>query len=85
MDTFIPKLDTDSHSTFGTVKQNPLAPSASLKKSTAHDNAKVISEMTLDTRMTEMESRFADIDSMLRLLVSKSKESPLLAKAVNKC
>ena len=80
-DTFVPKLDTDSHSTFGTVKQHPSAPSASLKNPAAPDNATVISEMTMDTRITNMESRFADIDSMLRVLISKSKESPPSAEA----
>ena len=83
-DTFVPKLDTDSHSTFGTVKQTTTTPSAGLNKTVGHDNGTVVSEMTLDTRITEIESKFETIESMLQTLVNKSKESPSLAKAGSK-
>ena len=82
--TFIPKLDTDSHSTFGTVKQTDTTNSAGLKKTYTQDSGTVISEMTLDTRITEMESKFDNIETMLRLLVNKPTESPSLAKAGSK-
>ena len=75
-DTFIPKLDTDSHSTFGTVKQTETTNSAGLKKTYTQDSGTVVSEMTLDTRITEMESKFDNIETMLRLLVNKPTESP---------
>ena len=73
-DTFIPNMDTESVSTFGTVKPPAKLSTASLSQPSPapEDVGTVISAMTIDTRVSNMETRFDNIEKMLELLVGKA-------------
>ena len=71
--TFIPQLDAGSVSTFGTIRDTHQANTASLsrKRSTASSASSVISAVTLDSRISTMESSFNKMETMLTLLVGR--------------
>ena len=72
--TFIPQLDVGSVSTFGTVKDNNKAYRTSLsrKTSSASPTTSVMSAVTLDSRISTMETSFKKMETMLTLLVGRT-------------
>ena len=75
--TFIPQLDAGSVSTFGTIKDahQEKTPSLSRKRSTVSSTRSVISAVTLDSRISTMESSFNKMETMLTLLVGRMPET----------
>ena len=74
-DTFVPQLDTTSVSTFGTLSPSrPQKSSATISPPTSPDtdNATTVSAMTMETKMSQLESRFDNIEAMLHTLVGKA-------------
>ena len=79
-DTFIPQLDTASVSTFGTI--SPIAhlevPSpVSHDSSLTNDNGTVVSAITVDSRLSSLETSFGNVEEMLRQLVSRTNLSKI--------
>ena len=72
-DTFIPQLDTNTVSTFGTVKEKPTKTAGFLKTQDADtDDKSILSGITLDSRMSKMEVEFSGMSDMLKILVGRS-------------
>ena len=72
-DTFIPQLDTNTVSTFGTVKEKPTKTAGLLKTQDADtDDKSILSGITLDSRMSKMEVEFSSMSDMLKILVGRS-------------
>ena len=72
-DTFIPQLDTNTVSTFGTVKEKAKK-AAGLSKThdVDTDDKSILSGITLDSRMSKMEVEFSSMSDMLKILVGRS-------------
>ena len=72
-DTFIPELDTNTVSTFGTVKEKT-AKTTRLSKNHGvdADDKSTLSGITLDSRMSKMEVEFSSMSDMLKILVGRS-------------
>ena len=72
-DTFIPQLDTNTISTFGTVKEK-IKRTAGLSKThdVNIDDKSILSGITLDSRMSKMEEEFSSMADMLKILVGRS-------------
>ena len=71
--TFIPQVDSESVSTFGT---SPFKTSeGKLSQALTHhtDEATAISEMTLDSRVLKIENKFDNIEDLLHTLVDRTK------------
>ena len=78
--SFTPKLDQTSVSTFGTIKATPnTSPDKTSKSSPwTGDSESVVSSMTMETidsRISRMESGFNSINTLLEKLVSQNKPS----------
>ena len=74
--TFIPQVDSESVSTFGTspFKSPEGRLSQALTPYTQHtDEATAISEMTLDSRVLKIENKFDNIEELLHTLVDRTK------------
>ena len=74
-DTFVPQLDTTSVSTFGTL--SPARPAKqgvaiSPPSSPENDGTTVMSAMTMETKMSHLETRFDKIEDILHTLVGKA-------------
>ena len=68
--TFIPQLDTNTVSTFGTVKDRTTRTiGLSRSQDVNTDNKSILSGITLDSRMSKMESEFSSMADMLKILV----------------
>ena len=77
--TFIPQLDNESVSTFGTIKTNN-NPTASLSRKRSSNT--VVSEMTIDTldsRVSNMEMSFTEMKAMLHVLVARKPDNASMA------
>ena len=72
-DTLFPQLDTNTISTFGTVKEK-IKRTAGLSKTheVNLDDKSVLSGITLDSRMSKMEVEFSGMSDMLKILVGRS-------------
>ena len=70
-DTFIPQLDSQSVSAFGTIKTpRPSTESAPTHTSTlGNDNGTVILAMTTDSRISTLESCVSNVETLLKQLV----------------
>ena len=74
-DTFVPQLDTTSVSTFGTISPSRpprQSPAISPLTSTDNDTTTVVSSMTMETKMSHLETRFDKIEDILHTLVGKA-------------
>ena len=72
-DTFIPQLDTNTVSTFGTVKEkNTKTVGLSKTHDVDIDDKSILSGITLDSRMSKMEVEFSSMSDMLKILVGRS-------------
>ena len=74
-DTFVPQLDTTSVSTFGTLSPSrPQKSSATISPPSSPDteNKSVVSAMTMETKMSHLETRFDKIEAILHTLVGKA-------------
>ena len=85
-DTFIPQIDAQSVSTFGTTTPCKLSPdsrnghtTATLSPTSSDDNHTLVSEMTLDSRVSKIESKFDNIESLLQVLVNQKQQSAMAA------
>ena len=71
--TFIPQLDTNSVSTFGTVKDTtPKTAGLTNTQVIDVDEKSALSGITLDSRISVMEQEFSSMSDMLRILVSRA-------------
>jgi len=71
--TFIPELDTNTVSTFGTVKdKNTKAIGLSKTPIIDVDEKSTLSGITLDSRMSKMEEEFSSMTNMLKILVGRA-------------
>lgn len=73
--TFIPQLDSNSVSTFGTMSPERVKkPNVSISptSTTENDTTTVVSGMTMETKMSHLESRFDKIEEILHALVGKA-------------
>ena len=71
--TFIPELDTNTVSTFGTVKnKNTEAIGLSKTPITDVDDKFILSGIMLDSRMSKMEEEFSNMTNMLKILVGRA-------------
>ena len=71
--TFIPQLDTNSVSTFGTVKDTtPRTAGLTNTQVIDVDEKSALSGITLDSRISVMEQEFSSMSDMLRILVSRA-------------
>ena len=81
--TFIPQIDEQSVSTFGTITPCKLSPNSSNKQTTttlspsSSDDNTIMSEMTLDSRVSKIESKFDNIESLLHVLVNQKQQSAM--------
>ena len=73
-DTFIPQLDSQSVSTFGTIKTpRPSTVSASTPTTNLdNDSGTVISAITMDSRISTLESCVSNVEILLKQVVSQS-------------
>ena len=72
-DTFIPQLDTNTVSTFGTVKEKTTKTTGLSKTHDVDaDDKSTLSGITLDSRMSKMEVEFSSMSDMLKILVGRS-------------
>ena len=72
-ETFIPELDTNSVSTFGTVKdKNTETQGLSKIPIMDSDEKSTLSGITLDSRMSKMEEECFNMTNMLKILVSRA-------------
>ena len=72
-ETFIPELDNNSVSTFGTVKdKNTEAKRLSKTPNMDVDEISTLSGITLDSRMSKMEEVFSNMTNMLKILVGRA-------------
>ena len=71
--TFIPQLDTNTVSTFGTVKDRTTRTIGLTRSQEVDaDDKSILSGITLDSRMSKMESEFSSMADMLKILVGRS-------------
>ena len=72
-DTFIPQLDTNTVSTFGTVKDTTTRTIGLTRtQEDDADDKSILSRITLDSRMSKMETEFSSMSDMLKILVDRS-------------
>ena len=75
---FIPQVDSESVSTFGTSSPHKSSSEGKLSYALTSytpnaDETTVISEMTLDSRVMKMENNFENIEQLLHVLVDRTK------------
>ena len=73
--TFVPQLDSTSVSTFGTVSpERNTKPKVSISptSTTENDTTTIVSGMTMETKMSHLETRFDKIEEILHALVGKA-------------
>ena len=74
-DTFVPQLDTTSVSTFGTAtpqRQTKASATINTPATPDTDTTTVVSSMTMETKMSHLETRFDKIEDILHALVGKA-------------
>ena len=76
--TFIPHVDSESVSTFGTSSPYKVSTEGKLSQAltsytTNTDEHTAISDMTLDSRVLKMENKFDNIEELLHVLVDRTK------------
>ena len=71
--TCIPQLDTNTVSTFGTVKDKTTRTIGLTRTQEVDaDDKSILSRITLDSRMSKMETEFSSMSDMLKILVGRS-------------
>ena len=79
--TFVPQLDDHSVSTFrDTSGATKVTPSKSSKSKTTNDDFSTVSDVTMDSRVSKMESNFSDMKSLLQQIYDREVTEGGLAK-----